>query len=123
MASDVDIDANNRCIHCGRLRGGYGLPPKGETSCEKDCDHYQKAQGDQKERITRILEIRFERAQEIVALSRAACGCTSCQGGYPIGEYTVSLNGDIRPDSCLASVIYPKLWDSFTLEVLKDMIE
>lgn len=42
----------------------------------------------------------------LVAESRRQCGCTRCQGGYPIGEYTISNPGVIfRPTSCVVEVL------------------
>jgi hypothetical protein len=60
-----------------------------------------------------------ERDRELVAAAdraRAVCRCHSCQGGYPIGEFTLAglgcASGDVRPASCLAEVVMMHLLGS-----------
>jgi len=45
-----------------------------------------------------------------VEAARRLCGCFQCQGGYEIGQYTISMDAtSSRPTSCLASTVLAHL--------------
>lgn len=49
------------------------------------------------------MNVDTERGRKIGEMARKMCNCYSCQGGYPLGEFTIAGGGELRPMSCLAS--------------------